>query len=76
LEFEKLQVALDGMHQETAIAAQKNRRRGMASRTNSAPLAPFEQGDFVLYMNVCAGPTPKLRMRWKGPVMVVKANSP
>jgi hypothetical protein len=76
LEFEKLQAALDGMHQETASVAETKRRRGQASRNTSAPLAQFEPGDFVLYMDVWAGPPAKLRMRWKGPVMVVKANIP
>jgi hypothetical protein len=76
LEFAKLQTALDGMHQETAIVAETKRRRGRASRTTSAPLAQFELGDFVLYMDVWAGPPAKLRMRWKGPAMVIKANSP
>jgi hypothetical protein len=76
LEFEKLQAALDGMHQETVIVAETKRRRGRASRNTSSPLAQFEPGDFVLYMDVWTGTPAKLRMRWKGPVMVVKANSP
>jgi hypothetical protein len=76
LEFENLQAVLDCVHPETAIVAQKKRRRGRASRTTSAPLAQFESGDFVLYMDVWAGTPAKLRKRWKGPVMVVKANSP
>jgi hypothetical protein len=54
LEFEKLQAALDGVHQETAIVAQKKRRRGRASRTTSAPLAQLEPGEFVLYMDLWA----------------------
>ncbi len=73
--FEKLQAAFDGVHQEMAVVAQK-RRRGRASRTTSAPLAQFEPGDFVLYMSVWAGTPAKLRMRCKGPAMVVQANSP
>jgi hypothetical protein len=76
LEFEKFQVALDGMHQVTAIVAETKRRRGRTSRNTSAPLAQFEPGYFALYMDVWAGPPAKLRMRWKGPAMVVKANSP
>jgi hypothetical protein len=75
LEFEKLQAALDGMHQETAIVAETKRRQGRASRTTSTPLAQLEPDDFVLYMDLWAGPPAKLRMRWKGPAMVVKANS-
>jgi hypothetical protein len=71
LEFKKLQVALDGMHQDTAIVAETKRRRGRANRTTSAPLAQFEPGDFVLYMDVWAGPPAMLRMRWEGPAMVV-----
>jgi hypothetical protein len=65
---------LDGVHQETAIVAQKKRGRGRASRTTSAPLAQFEPGDFILYIDVSAGTPAMLRKPWKGPAMVVKAN--
>ncbi len=55
LEFEKLQAALDGMHQETAMVAETKRRRGRASR-NLSTFSPIRAGRFRI-VHGCVGRT-------------------